>query len=217
MLDKFGINKLIQKYSYFIFDFDGIIKESVKLKSNAYCNLFSEYKEAIPLINEHHLKNGGVSRYKKIPLYLSFCKLDPTHKLIETYLKRFSNQVIELVINSDWVPGILEFLDKINDKEKVYVVSATPEDEMHLISKKINLDIPLHNIYGSPESKIKNIKKFFQDESKKDYIFFGDSFSDFSAAKKYSIDFAFRSYALNSNITSEYFTYIFSDFKNEIN
>ena len=52
---------------------------------------------------------------------------------------------------------------------------------------------------------------------KKEYIFFGDSLSDASAAYKYKIDFAYRNYPLNFGIIPKYYNYIFSDFSNEIN
>ena len=217
MFDKFSFVDLIEKYNYFIFDFDGIIKESVELKSKAYCELFSKYEYAVPLIKNHHLENGGLSRYSKIPLYLNFCKLEQSPELVEVYLKRFSNLVKKLVINSNWVPGILEFLKKIQDKKKIYIVSATPESEMRQIIENISLDIPPLNIYGSPNSKIKNIKKFFKKEFKKEYIFFGDSSSDASAAYEYKIDFAYRMYPVNFGNMPEYYTYTFSDFSSEIN
>lgn len=217
MFDKLSFVDLIEKYNYFIFDFDGIIKESVELKSKAYCELFSKYEYAVPLINNHHLENGGLSRYSKIPLYLNFCKLEQSPELVEVYLKRFSNLVKKLVINSNWVPGILEFLKKIQDKKNIYIVSATPESEMRQIIENISLDIPPLNIYGSPNSKIKNIKKFFKKEFKKEYIFFGDSSSDASAAYEYKIDFAYRIYPVNFGNMPEYYTYTFSDFSSEIN
>ena len=217
MFNQLRLIDLIRKYNYFIFDFDGIVKESVELKSKAYCELFSKYESAIPLIKNHHLENGGVSRYIKIPLYLRFCKLEQSPELVKLYLIRFSNLVKNLVIDSDWVPGILDFLNTIQDKEKIYIVSATPETEMRQIIKNISLDIPLLNIYGSPNSKIKNIQKFFKKEFKKEYIFFGDSLSDSSAAYEYKIDFAYRIYPLNFGIMPKYYTYTFSDFSSEIN
>ena len=215
MFNKFDSSFFIKKYNYFIFDFDGIIKESVEAKTKSYINLFSEYDFAIPLIEKHHYENGGISRYEKIPLYLEFCKLKVTKSLIDDYIERFRKSVINLVINSKWVPGILEFLKTIQDKQKIYIVSATPEKEIRLISREIGLNIPISNIYGSPISKIKNIKEFFKEELKDEYIFFGDSFSDSFAANEFSIDFAFRSYNLNLKNIPEYYTYIFSDFKNE--
>ena len=61
MPDKFNSSFFIAKYKYFIFDFDGIIKESVDIKKNIYCDLFSKYKDKLHLIKQHHLKNGGVN------------------------------------------------------------------------------------------------------------------------------------------------------------
>lgn len=215
MLNKFNYSFFIKKYKYFIFDFDGIIKESIEAKTKSYINLFSEYKFAIPLIKEHHHNNGGISRFEKIPLYLNFCKLTTTKRLVDHYLKKFSENVFQLVIDSNWVPGVLEFIEEIEDKKKIYIVSATPEDEIRIISKKIGLNVPLSNIYGSPSSKIKNINKFFKKKCKNDYVFFGDSFSDSIAANEFSIDFAYRRYDLNFNEIPEYYTYLFKDFKNE--
>ncbi len=217
MLTKFNYSFFIKKYKYFIFDFDGIIKESVEAKTKSYINLFSDYKFAIPLIKEHHYKNGGISRYEKIPLYLKLCKLRSTKSLVDHYLKRFRENVFQLVIDSNWVPGILEFIKAIEDKQKIYIVSATPEDEIRMISEKISLNIPMSNIYGSPSSKIKNIKKFFRKELKNEYIFFGDSFSDSIAANEFLIDFAYRRYHLNFKNIPKYYTYLFTDFKNENN
>ena len=58
-------------------DFDGVIKDSVSLKSDAFSELFSSSDKAVVnKINEHHELNGGVSRYEKIPLYLEWSGKD---------------------------------------------------------------------------------------------------------------------------------------------
>ena len=217
MESKFRSNYFIENYNYFIFDFDGIIKESVDEKRKSFCKLFSKYQFAIPLIEKHHLQNCGISRYEKIPLYLKYCGLEPTPEIVASYIDKFSNLVTRLVIYSDWVPGVLSFLDSINNKENIFIVSATPEKELIEISKKINLKIPINNFFGSPKSKFENINNFIDKENLKKYIFFGDAISDSLAAKEFSIDFAYRNYALNFNQVPEYYTYIFQDFKNGFN
>ena len=217
MESKFRSSYLIQKYNYFIFDFDGIIKESVDEKRKSFCKLFSNYQFAIPMIEKHHFQNCGISRYEKIPLYLKYCDLEPNPELVTSYLDKFSDLVTRLVIDSDWVPGSLSFLDGINNKENIFIVSATPKKELIEISKKINLKIPLNNIFGSPKSKVENINNFIDKTKLKKYIFFGDAISDSLAAKEFSIDFAYRKYALNFNQVPEYYTYIFQDFKNDFN
>ena len=208
-------SNIFDLYKYFIFDFDGIIKESVDSKKKAYSKLFAQYKFAIDSIESHHLQNGGLSRYEKIPLYIKYCKLEPTPKLIDFYLKEFSNLAIDSVLNSKWVPGILPFLKEIN-KNNSFIVSATPHEEIKKIVTLLGIDIPIENIYGSPKSKIENINNFFIKKSVKEYIFFGDAISDSEAAAVLSIDFAYRTYVLNSNQKPKHFTYQFSDFTNEL-
>lgn len=217
MLSRFDQKFFIKKYKYFIFDFDGVIKESVDAKKVAYLELFEEYQFALPLIEKHHLKNGGVSRFEKIPIYLDFCNLVKSDSNIDFYLEKFSRIIIDRVIFSDWVPGFLDFLGKIKDKNKIFIVSATPQNEIKKISSKIGIKIPDNNIFGSPVSKTSNIKTFLKKDFKHKYIFFGDSDSDSIAAEKLKIDFAFRSYFYNNYKLPEYYNYIYSDFKNVIN
>lgn len=203
-----------KNYKYFIFDFDGIIKESINAKNEAYCKLFEKYKFASKSIEKHHMQNGGISRYEKIPLYLDYCNLVRSQDLIDFYLKKFSKLATKAVIESEWVPGINRFLEKIKNKNNIFIVSATPEKEMKNICSELSLNIPNFNIYGSPKSKEKNIQKFLNQQLKKDYIFFGDSIHDSAAAAAIGLDFAYRSYSLNSFSKPKYFKYIFKDFKN---
>ena len=217
MKNNFNQEFFLKKYKYFIFDFDGIIKESVNSKNRAYCKLFEEYKFASRSIEKHHMQNGGVSRYEKIPLYLDYCKLKKTPSKINFYLKKFSQLSTKMVIESDWTPGIKTFLNKIQNKNSIFIVSATPEKEIKNICSKIDLNIPKINIYGSPNSKEKNIKKFFKTEFKSDYIFFGDSIQDSLAASIFEIDFAFRSYYFNSFIIPKYYNFIFESFLDQKN
>ena len=53
-----------------IFDFDGVIAESVQVKSDAFAELYKPYgTEIVKKVVEHHEANGGMSRYEKIRFY----------------------------------------------------------------------------------------------------------------------------------------------------
>ena len=53
-----------------IFDFDGIILESVDAKTNGFRLLFSKYGNQISdKVVEYHLLNTGISRYEKFKYY----------------------------------------------------------------------------------------------------------------------------------------------------
>ena len=51
-------------------DFDGVIKDSVPVKTEAFRKIFLPFGiDVANKVVEHHLENGGVSRYKKILYY----------------------------------------------------------------------------------------------------------------------------------------------------
>ena len=48
-----------------IFDFDGVICESVEAKTEAFRKVFLDYPEHLDEIIAYHMTQGGVSRYIK--------------------------------------------------------------------------------------------------------------------------------------------------------
>ena len=53
-----------------IFDFDGVILESLEIKTNAFKKLYKSYgTDIVDKVAIHHLENGGVSRYEKFKIY----------------------------------------------------------------------------------------------------------------------------------------------------
>ena len=53
-----------------IFDFDGVVAESGKIKTQAFAELYQSYGEAIvAAVVQHHNQNGGMSRYRKFRYY----------------------------------------------------------------------------------------------------------------------------------------------------
>ena len=66
-------DKLLNSYKYIFWDFDGVIKESVNIKNEAFKKLFADQsKSIIKRISYHHLANGGMSRFEKIPIYIDW-------------------------------------------------------------------------------------------------------------------------------------------------
>ena len=55
-----------------VFDFDGVLAESVDVKTRAYALLFQdEGGDVVRQVVDFHLKNGGVSRFEKFRCYYS--------------------------------------------------------------------------------------------------------------------------------------------------
>ena len=80
-------------------DFDGVIKESVSVKTDAFENIFKLYGDNISnKVKEHNIENGGMSRYDKIPLYLKWSGVEPTNKKVKEICYQFSSTVKNKVI-----------------------------------------------------------------------------------------------------------------------
>ena len=53
-----------------IFDFDGVLCECMDVKTEAFAQLFEPFgDEVVEKVINHHVKYGGISRYKKIKYY----------------------------------------------------------------------------------------------------------------------------------------------------
>ena len=92
-------------------DFDGVIKDSVVVKSDAFEQLFLPFGDEVAIsVREHHEANGGISRFKKLPIYLNWAGEEVTAELIDEYARKFSQLAKQKVVNSEWVVGILDYL-----------------------------------------------------------------------------------------------------------
>ena len=64
--------KHLNEYDLIFWDFDGVIKDSVGVKGEAFKTLFADYGNKVQeKIYCHHIENGGMSRHQKIPIYLA--------------------------------------------------------------------------------------------------------------------------------------------------
>jgi len=185
----------INKYDFFIFDCDGVILDSNKLKSNAFTEaLPDEPPDLVAEFVEYHKENGGISRYEKFRYYFEGMKKQvEAEAKIEKALNNFAVIVSQGLISCNYIPGALEFIEnlfKIN--KRMFVVSGSDENELIQVFIKRGIDHYFKKIYGSPANKIENTSKVVSN-MKKPIIgfFFGDSKSDYDAAKKYGLDFIF--------------------------
>ncbi len=90
-----------------IFDFDGVIAESVQVKTDAFAEIYQSYGQYIvQKVIEHHITNGGISRFEKFKLYhKEFLGINLTELEVEKLAKKFSKLVMEKVISAPYVKG----------------------------------------------------------------------------------------------------------------
>ena len=199
-------------------DFDGVIKDSVDVKTQAFQDLFESYGYNVAQkVITHHLKNGGISRFEKIPLYLkSYAGQKLNDKIIAVYLEKFSNMVVQKVIDSPWVPGTLDAIKNKRSSQKFILVTGTPHDEIHIILETLKIDRYFDTFYGSPNKKETIIKQCLDSSviSAVDCLYFGDSYTDYSAAKTNGVPFVYvnRSNDIDKRIIPNYMIQNFKEF-----
>ena len=82
------------------FDFDGVLVESVEVKTRAFARLFNtEGPDAVRKILDYHLENGGVSRFEKFKtIYRSILKRPLSEEQFRSLCERFSELVVDEVV-----------------------------------------------------------------------------------------------------------------------
>ena len=187
----------MKNYNFCIFDCDGVILDSNKIKTQAFREaLSSEPVDEVEKLIDFHISNGGVSRYEKFAYYFDAIKKSKNKESdIKQALCNFSSYVQSRLISCDLVPGVIEFLVRMKSLNiKCFVNSGSDEIELNKIFIERGIKNLFEEIKGSPNTKDFNTSQIISSvgEDKKG-IFFGDSKSDYLSAKKYSLDFIFIS------------------------
>jgi len=210
--------KLIDNY---FFDFDGVIKDSVDCKTNAFEAMYMKYGDEISdKVKNYHLKHGGISRYEKFKFWhKNYLNIELSNDEIKYLANEFSSMVLNKVINSKYVKGVTEFIKANHQKKKMWVITGTPTSEILIILNKLDLMKFFEGAFGSPKKKTfwceKIIKENNLDRSK--CIFFGDALTDYEASKNSSIEFALRETANNADVFKNEKILKFKDFGELIN
>ena len=191
-----------------IFDFDGVIVESIQVKTDAFANMYNKYgKSVINKVVNHHESNGGMSRYEKIKYYHNnFLNKEITSKEIQELSDSFSKIVVDGVITSAYVQGVLDFIKKNKKNYKYYISTGTPTDEILHILDKRKISSYFTDVYGSPEKKHIHIKKIINDYeyNKSELLFIGDSPTDYNASIDCGINFILRLNDHNKHLFNGY-------------
>jgi len=177
----------------FIFDFDGVLVDSVEIKAMVFYSLYKKYGTAVAeKVLSHHRLNGGMSRYNKFRKYhKEYLGKDITQNEIDDLDDNFSAQVMSEVVNAEEILGAKRFLDNCCISDNCFVCSATPEMEIRDIIIQRGWTKYFSSIFGSPATKIENIEKVINSSvvPKKKMLYFGDAHADYMAARECGIDF----------------------------
>lgn len=174
-------------YQAFVFDFDGVLADSVEVKTRAFEALYLPHgPDIVARVAAHHRQHGGMTRREKFHHYETCLLGRPTDEAeLDRLCAAFSGLVLEGVVNAPEIPGASEFLRRWQDRVPLFVDSATPDAELAVILRRRGLDGYFQAAYGSDRSKAENLAALlaaggFAPEKT---LFFGDALSDHTAAR----------------------------------
>tara|TARA_Y100001968_G_C19436864_1_gene760223 strand:+ start:1530 stop:2198 length:669 start_codon:yes stop_codon:yes gene_type:complete len=189
----------LTKYKSIVFDCDGVILNSNKIKTKAFRIATKEFGEnASMALESYHLENGGISRYEKFDYFLTSilhinCNEEKDFylkKLLDIYSKKTENELLNCEITYG-----LEYIREKTRNISWSIVSGGDQKQLRSIfkQKKINHFFD-GGIYGSPDSK--NIilsNQLIKGSIKSPALFLGDSKLDHNVAILNGMDFIFVS------------------------
>jgi HAD superfamily hydrolase (TIGR01549 family) len=180
-----------------IFDFDGVLAESVNIKTEAFAKLFEpEGPEAVKAIVSYHLAHGGVSRFEKIEyMYREVLKRSLSNQELDSLCKKFEDMVVDGVVSAPEVEGATKCLQELHGKVKLFIVSGTPQDEMRRIAKARGIANYFEGIYGAPDTKSALVRRVLDKAGTVpgETVFVGDAMTDYDAAMETGVRFVARS------------------------
>jgi len=184
------------RYDALLFDFDGVLAESLEIKAGAFRHIYDSYgEEFIQRVLAYHQQHGGISRVEKIRHYhRDWLGLDVGDEVLDELAAKFTSLVEADVIACDWVPGARETLDAWQPLVPLYVISGTPEDELQRICDGRDMSHYFEQIRGSPLHKEPIIEEIVarHDLERRRTLFIGDTMTDYRAADATGLDFLGR-------------------------
>jgi phosphoglycolate phosphatase-like HAD superfamily hydrolase len=174
-----------------ILDFDGVVLESVHIKTRAFERLFDGDRRAV----DYHLEHAGISRYEKFRhIREEILGLEHTPEDDRRLGEEFSRLVLEEVLRCPFVPGARELLERRGAQTPLYVASGTPEGELRHIVEERGIAATFAGVFGTPDTKEVITRRVLEEAGVQpgQAIFVGDAMTDLRAARETGVPFVGR-------------------------
>lgn len=169
-----------------IFDFDGVIADSVDVKTKAFEALYAgDGPEIVAAVRDYHLAHGGVSRFEKLKYYQrELVGRSHDEAVIAELANRFAAEVKHRVIAAPEIAGAVAALDALKEEADLYVASGTPELELVEIVESRGLTHYFAAVRGSPIRKTQLIQEICAHAGApvEHAVMIGDASTDYEAA-----------------------------------
>lgn len=185
---------MINKYSAIVFDCDGVLLDSNRVKTNAFREVTRTYGDDISDgFVKFHLANGGISRYRKFEYFLTdFLGRPAEPRSVKELVDKYADCVYQGLLKCRVVDGLDELREKTRNIPWMIVSGGDQQELNSVFSARELAGLFDAGIYGSPESKDEIFDRLRRSgQLAFPSLFIGDSRYDHEMAEKYGIDFIF--------------------------
>tara|TARA_R110001606_G_scaffold355312_1_gene506195 strand:- start:24392 stop:25048 length:657 start_codon:yes stop_codon:yes gene_type:complete len=188
------MNKSITEYQTLVFDCDGVVLNSNKIKTQAFYDVAKIYgHESARALKEYHVQNGGISRYAKFEfLFSNILKKPIEPNELKQLLDNFAHEVKRALITCEVADGLDELRERTQQVNWL-IVSGGDQAELREVFKDRGLDKYFKGgIFGSPDTKDAILEREINNGNiSRPALFLGDSKYDYQAARAADLDFVF--------------------------
>jgi phosphoglycolate phosphatase-like HAD superfamily hydrolase len=183
----------MRDWQAFFFDFDGVLADSVEVKTRAFAQLFTPFgPEIAAKVVDHHRRHSGVTRVDKFRHYYRVFLGQPLEETgMADLCSRFARLVVDEVVAAPEIRGAEAFLRRWGKRLPCFVVSATPEAEIREIVRRRGWSEYFTEVKGAPQTKKENLANLLgrYQLMPGQCLFFGDAESDYRAAQACGVHF----------------------------
>ncbi|WP_312548568.1 HAD family hydrolase [Massilia sp.] len=207
--------KKMLKYQTLVFDCDGVLLDSNRVKTEAFRTVGLQYGEAAAeSLVRYHMQNGGISRYRKFEFLLKeILGQEAPASTVDALASQYGECVERDLLQCQVATGLVELRERTAGTRWMVVSGGDQAQLRRVFAARGLTDLFDGGIYGSPTSKDDILSREISNGSiARPAIYFGDSRYDHVAATRAGLDFIFmhkwtefsewRHYSADNGITA---------------
>lgn len=186
--------KNITEYKVILWDFDGVIMDSMPIRGRGFEEVLKEYpQDQVAELMAFHEYNGGLSRYVKFRYFFERIRGEQiTEQQVLALADKFSEIMMSLLLDEKLlIMDSVNFIKQNADKYEMHIVSGSDGNELRQICEDLQLASYFKTINGSPTPKKELVRQVIEANNyeKQSVVLIGDSINDYEATQVNNIDF----------------------------
>ena len=180
-------------YQTLVFDCDGVVLNSNKVKTDAFYQAALPYGEAAAkALVDYHVARGGISRYKKFEWFIQNIVADNPGPNLDQLLALYAAEVRHGLLNCNVAAALVELREKTRNANWLIVSGGDQHELREVFAERGLAQLFDGGIFGSPDSKDVILERELSNGNiTKPALFLGDSKYDYQASTAAGLDCIF--------------------------